>query len=85
MVSLPWFIPQYRDVEDEVVKDDANFKIPKRVKNEVNTVEISDSLGDDRKLSVFEEVTLEISTDSDNVKITEFRDEANRPWWKFFD
>lgn len=87
MVSLPWFIPQYRDVEDEAVKVDAIFKIPKsQVNSEVNSVNnLSDSERDDQKLAISEQGSLEISTNSDTILITEFRDEANRPWWKFFD
>lgn len=51
MVKLPWYIPQYREVEDE--------------KEEINSLSSEQT--------------------SDEITIKEYRDEANRPWWKFFD
>lgn len=78
MVKIPWFIPQYRDVDDEVVTDDATIKIHSK---DTNPFDSQSNLDNQRLLSRQE---LETSQ-SQSISITEYRDEADRPWWKLFD
>ncbi|EGV62972.1 hypothetical protein PSN45_004759 [Yamadazyma tenuis] len=67
-MTLPWFIPQLRNVEFE--DDDDNSVINVIEKSKIG-IDISDTKSD-----ISEEST---------IAIKEYRDEANRPWWKFFD
>ncbi|KAK6200103.1 major facilitator superfamily domain-containing protein [Scheffersomyces amazonensis] len=71
MVTLPWFIPQYRDVKDV----------------ESASLNETDGLLSSTQNSVVELSEFQESEDlkPHNYQIKEYRDEANRPWWKFFD
>ncbi|KAK6460665.1 major facilitator superfamily domain-containing protein [Scheffersomyces coipomensis] len=69
MVCLPWFIPQYREVEDDVESISERDGLLK-TSNDDSSIQLDEFDG---------------KGDTNKVVIKEYRDEANRPWWKFFD
>lgn len=74
MPNLPWFIPQKREI-----KDTNNYSV------EVDKSGVAETGSTETFLDVDSEFPVLKTKDGRLVKIKEFRDEAKRPWYKFFD
>lgn len=77
MTKLPWWIPQKRDLHDTNVY--SNVVTVSDLEEDSSSVKSSSTIKTNGSLPA-------IRLDNGKyAKIKEFRDEANRPWWKFFD
>ncbi|KAK6456801.1 major facilitator superfamily domain-containing protein [Scheffersomyces xylosifermentans] len=71
-MKLPWFIPRYREVLDDPSEERAALL---KAASASSSKESISGIGSDE--NSFEK--------GKELVIREYRDEANRPWWKFFD
>lgn len=77
MISLPWWIPKKRYVND--TNSYSNIVSESELEEDSQSVKSNSTVITSGSLPA---LRLE---NGKYVKIKEFRDEANRPWWKFFD
>lgn len=79
MVKIPWFIPHKRDIEDTNVYSNVVSEPSPSAEDDSKSAKSHSSV------TTIDSVPAVKLDNGKYAKIQEFRDEANRPWWKFFD